>query len=232
MSYNIKLEIFEGPMDLLLHLVQKEEIDIYKVPVAKIIDEYLNYISIMKELDINIASEFLIMASTLLELKSKMILPPKPELLKTNEITDEEDNIITPEQLLNKIAEYEKYKKIGELLSELEKTEKKYFTRPDIKNLDDLSLDDLVFSLQNILKKKEPKIRILPRENITVEEMRSFIINKVKIKKVLNFSDLFLSETNRLKIITAFLAMLELILEKKIRVKQEKKFDNIILYRK
>jgi len=177
------------------------------------------------------------MASTLLELKSKMILPPKPELLKTNEITDEEDNIITPEQLLNKIAEYEKYKKIGELLSELEKTEKKYFTRPDIKketvkNLDDLSLDDLVFSLQNILKKKEPKIRILPRENITVEEMRSFIINKVKIKKVLNFSDLFLSETNRLKIITAFLAMLELILEKKIRVKQEKKFDNIILYRK
>ena len=129
MSYNIKLEIFEGPMDLLLHLVQKEEIDIYKVPVAKIIDEYLNYISIMKELDINIASEFLIMASTLLELKSKMILPPKPELLKTNEITDEEDNIITPEQLLNKIAEYEKYKKIGELLSELEKTEKKYFCK-------------------------------------------------------------------------------------------------------
>jgi segregation and condensation protein A len=240
MSYNVKLEIFEGPMDLLLHLVKKEEIDIYKISVSKIIDEYLNYISLMKDLDINIASEFLVMASTLLELKSKLILPPVPEILRTEELSDE-DTISTPEELLNKIVEYQKFKEIGELLSELEKTEKKYFLRPVVKSeeeeeksFSDLSVDDLVFALQNMLKRKNEKVKvkILQRETVTVEEMKSFIIGKFSSKKEFNFLDLFTQDVTKLRIITGFIALLELILEKKLRVKQEKRFDNIWIYSK
>jgi len=240
MSYNVKLEIFEGPMDLLLHLVKKEEIDIYKISVSKIIDEYLNYISLMKELDINIASEFLVMASTLLELKSKLILPPPPEILRAEESYDE-DTINTPEDLLNKIVEYQKFKEIGELLSELEKTEKKYFPRPVVKSeeeeeksFSELSVDDLVVALQNMLKRKNEKVktRILQRETVTVEEMKSFITDKIKSTKEFDFLDLFTEGTTKLRIITGFIALLELILEKKLRVKQEKRFDNIWIYSK
>ena len=241
MSYNVKLEIFEGPMDLLLHLVKKEEIDIYKISLSKIIDEYLNYISLMKDLDINIASEFLVMASTLLELKSKLILPPLPEILRADELYDE-DNISTPEDLLNKIVEYQKFKEIGELLSELEKTERKYFLRPVVKSeeeeeeksFSDLSVDDLVFALQNMLKRKNEKVKvkILQRETVTVEEMKSFITGKFRSKKEFNFLDLFTEDVTKLRIITGFIALLELILEKKLRVKQEKRFDNIWIYSK
>ena len=236
MSYNIKLEVFEGPMDLLLHLVQKEKIDIYQVSVSKIIDEYLDYISLLKELDINITSEFLVMASTLLSIKSKMLLPKREE---PEEILDDEDEINSAEELLRRLDEYQKYKEVADILSQLEKEEKKVFLRPHDKeeretSLSDLSVDRLVLALQDMLKKKheKEKVKILPREKITVEEMRSFIIKKIRSHKKVNFIDLFSTTVSRLKIVTTFVALLELVKEDEVLIEQKNKFGNIIILKK
>ena len=236
MSYNIKLEVFEGPMDLLLHLVQKEKIDIYQVSVSKIIDEYLDYISLLKELDINITSEFLVMASTLLSIKSKMLLPKREE---PEEILDDEDEINSAEELLRRLDEYQKYKEVADILSQLEKEEKKVFLRPHDKeeretSLSDLSVDRLVLALQDMLKKKheKEKVKILPREKITVEEMRSFIIKKIRSHKKINFIDLFSTTVSRLKIVTTFVALLELVKEEEVIIEQKNKFGNIMIQKK
>jgi len=235
MSYNIKLEIFEGPMDLLLHLVRKEEIDIYQVSVSKIIDEYLDYISLMKELDIDITSEFLVMASSLLSIKSKMLLPR--QRLEIEECPEENDEINSAEELLRRLDEYQKYKQIADILSRLEKEEQKVFLRPQPEKIEkensifELSVDKLVIALQEMLMKKyeKEKIKILPREKVTVEEMRDFIKEKLLADKEINFIDLFSTAVSRLKIVTAFVAMLELIKEKEVSVKQKKKFGNIVI---
>lgn len=236
MSYNIKSDVFEGPMDLLLHLVKKEEVDIYKVSIAKIIDEYLDYIKVIQELDLNIASSFLIMASALIEIKSKMLLPkPQIELVYEHAEECEEETINTPEELLEKIIEYEKFKKIAEILSELEKTEKKYVVRPHIDEEKDpvfyeVTVDDLVFALHDIISKKQEPTKILSREAITVDDMKEFVMEKIKKHGEVNFMDLFSSEDGRLKIIMSFIAILELIFDKKILARQESHFSHIILY--
>ena len=237
MSYNIKLDIFEGPMDLLLHLVQKEKIDIYEVSVSKIIDEYISYISLMKEMDINIASEFLVMASTLLAIKSKMLLPTRKQQIE--EFIDEGDEINSAEELLRKLDEYQKYRAVAEILKKMENEEQKVFLRPHSKkegrenDIFDLSIDKLVIAIENMLlkKNKTEEIRILPREKITVGEMRSFIIKKVNSRKEINFTSLFSAAVSKLRIVTAFIALLELIKEKEVMVRQKKKFGNIIIYK-
>lgn len=236
MSYNVKLEIFEGPMDLLLHLVQKEKIDIYEVSVSKIIDEYLKYIDLMKELDINLTSEFLVMASTLLVIKSRMILP-KTNYRTQEELEEDYDEIDSPEKLLQKLDEYQKYKEIAGLLGKLEEEEKKIFVRPSEEKkentLADLSIDDLFNAIKNILSRKEKENRtiILPREKITVDEMKDFIKDRIKDRKEIDFLALFSEKVSRIRIVTAFIAMLELVLEKKIKVRQDGNFTSIIICR-
>src|SRR5690554_302156 len=125
-SYKVKLETFEGPLDLLLHLVNELEIDIYDIPVAEITEQYLNYIHTMQRIELNIASEYLVMAATLLEIKSAMLLPKK-------EVIQEDDYEEDPrEDLVNRLIEYRKYKEAAEQLKEKELEENQLFTRPPI----------------------------------------------------------------------------------------------------
>ena len=124
MSYKIKLELFEGPLDLLLYLVKKDHLNICDIPVAQITDQYLRYMELMRLLDLNIAGEFIVMASTLIHIKSKMLLPPEP---KENEQEEEED---PRSELIRKLLEYQKFKEAAGLLRQKELSRQNIFTRP------------------------------------------------------------------------------------------------------
>ena len=123
MSYKIKLEVFEGPLDLLLYLIKKNEIDIYDIPIATITEQYLEYLELMRMLDLNIAGEFLVIAATLIHIKSKMLLPPDEKELLPEE---EED---PREELVRRLVEYKKFKEVAGILQDLESQRKKMFTR-------------------------------------------------------------------------------------------------------
>jgi len=121
MTYKVKLEVFEGPLDLLLYLIKKEEIDIYDIPIAKITDQYLEYLELMKLLDLNIAGEFLVMAATLIHIKSRMLLPP--DQLEGEEKEEEDPRA----ELVRRLLEYKKFKEAATELSHMEKQQKNYF---------------------------------------------------------------------------------------------------------
>src|SRR3989338_1249361 len=123
MTYKVKLDVFEGPLDLLLYLIKKEEIDIYDIPIAKITDEYLEYLELMKLLDLNIAGEFLVMAATLIHIKSKMLLPP--DHLEGEEKEEEDPRA----ELVRRLIEYKKFKEAAQELSHMESHQKHYFAR-------------------------------------------------------------------------------------------------------
>ena len=163
MDYKIVLETFEGPLDLLLHLIEKAKVDIYDIPISDIPDQYMEYLNNMKELDLEIASDFLVMASTLLEIKSKMLLPAKNIENEDRQLEMEE---IDPRiELVRRLVEYKKYKKVAEELKIQEINQNKVFYKPkeeftytkeDIE-LQNLNVDELVKVLNTVLSKKNKK---------------------------------------------------------------------------
>ena len=152
MSYKVKLDVFEGPLDLLLYLIKKNEIDIYDIPIASITEQYLEYIDLMRMLDLNIAGEFLVMAATLIHIKSKMLLPPDEKELLPEE---EED---PREELVRRLVEYKKFKEVAGILQDLEGQRKKMFTRDIPFEVEpgevffEASLFDLITAFTRVLK--------------------------------------------------------------------------------
>jgi segregation and condensation protein A len=137
MSINIKLDVFEGPLDLLLHLIKKAEVDIYNIPIAEITEQYLEYLKAMEELDLEIASEFIVMAATLLEIKSKMLLP-KPKI-NEEEAADQDPRI----ELVEKLVEYKKFKEFANFLREITQDYELYFKEPEV--IDDIKENKDIF---------------------------------------------------------------------------------------
>jgi segregation and condensation protein A len=127
MTISIKLDVFEGPLDLLLHLIRKAEVDIYDIPIAEITDQYISYLKAMEELDLDIASEFLVMAATLIEIKSRMLLPKKAST--DDELSADEDPRV---ELVEKLVEYKKYKEFAGVLKEIESSNAIFFKSPEI----------------------------------------------------------------------------------------------------
>ncbi|MEL7565111.1 MAG: segregation/condensation protein A [Dehalobacterium sp.] len=229
MKYQIKLEIFEGPFDLLFHLIEKNEVDIYNIPIAKITRQYLDYLEEMQSLDLEIASEFLVMAATLLSIKAKMLLPKPPKVPEEEEL--EED---PRDELVERLLEYKKYKLVAEFLHQQEEFQGKVFFRPneeefflsmfaDKNPLEGVKLDDLKTAFIKILARNidlVPMIEI-PRDEITIKKKME------EIKKILassssgiSFFDLFLSPVNRIEVVVQFLALLELMRMQKVTVSQ------------
>ena len=232
MEYEVKIDAFEGPLDLLLHLIKESKVDIWDIKIVDITDQYLNYIKSMEKLNLNIASEYLVMASELMEMKSKLLLPRT-----TIEEEEEED---PREKLIQKLIEYQKYKEMTKNFKELETDRHEFFTKAP-ENLKeyapegtivntDLSIDDLMKAFSKFLERKEhekPLSTTVTKKEITVEERRNSIRNILKTKKKVDFFELFDKVTKEYIVVT-FLAVLEMARKQELIIYQENNFDNII----
>lgn len=236
MSYNVKLENFEGPLDLLLYLVRKCELDIQEIPIVLITQQYLEYIEIMKGLNLDIAGEFLVMASTLMYLKSRALLP------KTDEDDESAEELETLDDLKRQLLEYQQYKDAAQRLKEQNILEKDVFTRANFAEplptgedvgLSEVSLFDLISALKKVLDRTDEKGDIfeVTMENISIKDKINEIMQKIQdCTDGLEFESLFTSMPSKLEIIATFLALLELIKEQAIRLYQNSSFSRIYIY--
>ncbi|MED3551188.1 segregation/condensation protein A [Cytobacillus praedii] len=239
--YNVKIDAFEGPLDLLLHLINRLEIDIYDIPVAEITEQYLLYIHTMQVLQLDVASEYLVMAATLLAIKSKMLLPKHEEDLLDDELGlgHEED---TMEELVERLVEYRKYKEAAVDFKEMEKERGLMFTKPPSDLSDyakdvqpektelNVSLYDMLGAFQKLLRRQKlqkPLSTKIARQEIPIETRMAEILDDLRQFKVRkSFYDLF-PVLDRENIVVTFLAMLELIKRHEIFIEQEGNFSEI-----
>ena len=237
MDYLIDINDFHGPLDLLLHLVRSKEQDIYEISTSVIIEEYLNYINKMQDLNIDVASEFLVMAATLIHLKSKMLLGI------TEDATEEENefNINNEEDLKTRIIEYEKYKNMTNVFKELEEKRNEFytkspvslkeFTNQKISNDGSVTIDDLIaafLAYKERINYQKPINTKITRKELSVEDQMISIKNKLNIRGKIDFIDLF-EEVNREYLIVTFLAILQMSKNDEIFIYQENNFDNIVV---
>lgn len=235
LPYQVRIENFEGPLDLLLHLIKKNEINIYDIPIAMIARQYLEYLEAMKELNLAVAGEFLVMAATLLQIKSKMLLP-------ADETADDEEEGPDPrEELVRRLLEYKAYKEAARQLDGREKMWREIFTReaaaPEATESDDTLLEhvtlfDLVDALRGVLERNPGTklIEIIP-DNLTVRERMNVILDMLEGEDAVAFESLFEASRHRMVIIVTFLALLELIRLRVARVFQGETFGPILVSR-
>ena len=233
MQYQVKLDIFEGPLDLLLYLIKKNEVDIYDIPMALITGQYLEYLELMKVLNLDIAGEFLVMASTLIKIKSQMLLPP---VEGEGEGKDETD---PRAELMEHLLEYQHYKEAAHQLVTRELLEKDIFKRPQTEDpgeakvdgdmLIEASLFDLVDALRKVIERKDLPENIMgvAVEKMTVRDKIVSILRQLKETPQLVFQSLFDPLVTRFEIVVTFLAVLELIRLRAIRVFQVQPYGEI-----
>jgi segregation and condensation protein A len=244
MALNIKIENFEGPFDLLLHLIKKNEMDIYNIKIYDITNQYLQYINQMKEMDLEVTSEFIVIAATLLEIKSKMLLPKLPQ----DEVAADEEKDPRKE-LIAKLVEYKKFKQIAEFLKGREQETGVLFTKkPEIiednrekddtdilKGITILQLYNLYNEIMNMYYSKMNKENVIQREipvdMYKIEDKMEYLKGKIDYKNHIYFSELMRECTSKMEIVVTFLALLELIKLKNVKVIQESSFKEIYLER-
>lgn len=235
MQYNFIINDFEGPLDLLLHLIKTSEVDIYDIEIEKITEQYLSFIRSMEDMNLTIASEYLVMASELIELKSRLLLPSNKDL---GEDEYEED---PRENLINRILEYKKYKDMIDTFKELEEERRGIFTKEPINfseykevetnNNGDISLEDLINALNNFLKRKEDEKPIqtkITKKELSVKDRTRDIRNILKTKKKVSFFELFEVRTREYVVVT-FLSILEMAKRGELSIIQENNFNDIIV---
>lgn len=240
----MKLDGFEGPLDLLLHLINRFEIDIYDIPMAEITEQYLLYIRTMQELELDVASEYLVMAATLLAIKSKMLLPQHEEMNEELEDVVEED---PREELVERLIEYKKYKEAAKELKERERERGQIFTKPP-SDLSDYSQEieacgadlqvtvyDMLGAFHKLLRRKKlqkPLSTKIAREEISIEQRMDEIREKIiSSNRAFYFEELFPSH-EREHIVVTFLAILELMKRNEILVEQQTNFAEIVIMAK
>ncbi len=232
-SYNIKVPIFEGPLDLLLHLIKENKVDIYDIPIAVITGQYLQYIKMMKELDLDIAGDFLVMAATLIHIKSRMLLP-------VDEEAPEEEQEDPRLELIQRLLEYQTFKDASLGLREREEEWMNIFHREPLKDeeaeaesaepelyLFDVNLFDLLGAFKKILNTAPPEVVRITREALTVKDKISHIMEMLENNDTIRFEDLFKEDRSRVQIVVTFVALLELIRLGLARAYQENDFGNI-----
>ncbi len=234
MEYKVKINEFEGPLDLLLHLIKESKVEIWDIKIEEIVEQYLRYIEAMKEMNLDVASSYLVMASELIELKSKMLLPRKEEQQET------EEEIDPREALIQRLVEYQKYKEVTKEFKELEEKRKDIHTKlpeslmeyqeEDTIINSDLHVEDLMLALKKVLQRKELdkplKTNVTTRE-ISISERRKSIKNILRERKKVDFYELF-EETTREYIVITFLTILEMAKKQELTIRQENNFDHIV----
>ncbi|MFZ6017756.1 MAG: segregation and condensation protein A [Nitrospirota bacterium] len=223
--YSIKIPVFEGPLDLLLHLIRENKIDIYDIPVALITHQYLQYIKMMKELNLEIVGEFLVMAATLIYIKSRMLLPPDEEA----PLEEQEDPRL---ELVQRLLEYQRFKEAALGLKEREEEWMKVFHREPVLDdaefyLFDINLFDLLDAFKKILDKAPPEIVAITKETLTVKDRISMIMEMLEGQEAVRFEELFKENITRIQLIVTFIALLELIRLGLVKAYQEREFGNI-----
>jgi segregation and condensation protein A len=230
-EYKVQFEVFEGPLDLLLYLVRKEEVDIYQINLTKIATSFIEYVEVMRQLDLDIAGEFLVMASTLMYIKSRELLPVDQQV----EVEGEEDGEDPRWELIRQLVEYRKFKDVAVKLQEREVAQEGTFPRLPVKPdfeapapKTQLSLFDLINAVNVILKRfAQQDTRDIFEDKWTVSEKIELLITAIRARPSLRFSELFESATSRTEVVVTFLAMLELIRLKQIIITQPEAFSEI-----
>jgi len=236
MDYSIKINEFEGPLDLLLHLIKESNINIVDIEINEITKQYLDYINKMEELNINVAASYLVMAAELMEIKSKSLLPAKEE-----EETDEDEETPSRENLINKLIEYEKYKNMVGTFKEMEENRQNIYVKAPEKiskyvdntiiNNDDTTVDDLVEAFKKFLEridKEKPISTKITEKEYSVKERKRNIRNILKEKKKVFFTELFEVKSISFIVVT-FLSILEMAKEKEVTLKQDNNFKDITI---
>jgi segregation and condensation protein A len=212
MTYQVRLSQFEGPLDLLLHLIRRDKIDIYDIPISHITAEYLAYIDIMQELELEVAGDFFVMAATLMRIKAQMLLP------RRTEIEGEEED--PRDELVRNLLEYKKFKEAALHFSEMEEDRRRVYTRPTVSTASsgeseqtiEVTVFDLFGAFQKVLEelKKQVNYRI-EREPVSLEDRIQTIRERLLERKEVLFTELFESGFDKMEIIVTFLAILELV---------------------
>ena len=234
MNYKITIDKFEGPMDLLLHLLKTDDIDIFDISIERITKQYLDYINTIEEMNLNIASEYLIMAAELLEIKSSTLLPKK-------EVVDDEFEEDPRETLINRLLEYKQYKEVTNEFKDLESQRKQMFTKVsdnlnEYKNqndvdLGDIDLDDLIMAFSKFIQRKEeekPLNTKITKKEYSVSERSTEIKTILSKKKKVEFDELF-DIYKKDYIVVTFLSILNLAKKQELVISQEKNLDKIYL---
>lgn len=233
-NYKVQFEVFEGPLDLLLYLIKKEEVDIYQVNLTKLATQFIEYIETMRLLDLEIAGEFLVMAATLMYIKSKELLPVEQQV----QTEAEEDGEDPRWELIRQLVEYKKFKDAAAQLAVLEEKQENIYPRLPIRPQfeagpparADASIFDLVNAVNSVLKRfatKEGQAREIFEDRWSVSEKIELVLNLIKERGHVRFSELFESAASRTEVIVTFLAMLELIRLKQLTALQPDPFGEI-----
>lgn len=246
MAISVKLEAFEGPLDLLLHLIDKNKVDIYDIPIAIIVEQYLEYVKCLPAENMDVKSEFLVMAATLLEIKSRMLLPA--------DVTDEGELVDPREELMYQLLEYKKYKLLSyELKDKQVDGMKSLYKSPTIPSevmaykapidydelVSDVSLNKLNQIFQTMIKRQEDKIDPIrskygdiKKDEINIEEKMEHVTTLIRSSKVISFKKLLEKQPTRMSIVVTFLVVLELIKLGEILIEQDDIFDDITIKNK
>jgi segregation and condensation protein A len=237
MSYKLKLDVFEGPLDLLLYLIKKDDVDVCDIPIAQVTEQYLAYIEMMKLLDLEVVGEFLVMAATLIQIKSRMLLPPDPSQVEEDEIDPRED-------LVKRLQEYKIFKEIAEQLKAKEQERQKLYPRMQdeeaAKELQDdakavyfeANLFDLISAFSRALAKfKDKDVYEVEHEEYTVDEKIHHILHSLLKTTAMRLTDFFEGARDKMEVIVTFMAVLELIRLKEIKVVQKRLFSDIDVIR-
>ncbi|MFN7972456.1 MAG: segregation/condensation protein A [Acidobacteriota bacterium] len=233
-AYRVKLEVFEGPLDLLLHLIRKNELDVCDIPISLITEQYLQYVALMKELDLEVAGEFVLMAATLVHIKTRMLLPRPPEDAVAEPSEDPR------QELVNRLLEHQRYKEAAKELYQREIIQDRIWGRPtgapiteEGAELVDVSLFDLLSTLRDVIERAKGRIAIeVEADRLTVADRIQRIADALEKEASIPFERLFEDAASRREIIVTFLALLEMIRLRMIRVLQRAAFGSIWVFRR
>ncbi len=235
MNYKFTIDKFQGPLDLLLHLIKEADIDIFDINIAQITEQYLNYIKSMENLNLNIDSEYLVMAAELIEMKSRILLPHE-------EVVENDENGEDPrESLINRLIEYKKYKEVSQTFQGMEYERKQSFSKlpseldefktNDLSINEDITLNDLIEAFKKFQEKKyfnKPLNTVVTRKEYSIHKRNKEILNILKNKKNINFEELFEIKSKDYVVVT-FLSILDLAKKGKLKIKQNNNLDTIVL---
>ena len=229
-NYRVELPVFSGPLDLLMYLIRKEEVDIYEIPLSKITKQYMKYMEMMQDLNLEIAGEYILMAATLIRIKARLLLPRDE---------NDPDEIDPREELIMALIEYKKYREAGEILKENALLEERNFVPPspaDItKTTSDTfsktSLFDLMSAFKDVLEARiEDAFHNVDTEEVTIEDRITTVMNYLRENEIATFQELFQDIPRRIIAIVTFIAILELVRTQRISVNQSVPFSEIRIY--
>lgn len=235
MSYKVQLEIFEGPLDLLFYLIKREELDIHHIPIARITEQYLEYINLMRMLNLDLAGEFLVMAATLMHIKSRMLLPK-------GELREDEEDEDPQAELVKQLIEYQKFKEMAEKLDKRQIQQEDIFIRGKDESMKlaqkegfllEANLFDLINAFSKILTTvSEESFAEIIEDEATVNEKIRDILDLLRRQISLNFTRLFVGLATKVEMVVTFLALLELIRLKEVKIRQAQRFGEIRVYKR